>query len=408
MTHQARPRFEGRTLLVSVTGRDRPGVSSALFGALAEFDLAVLDVEQVTIRGRLVLGTLISAPPADQEVLLRDRVAEIAAELGMDCELHASIGDQMPTRATVHVTMIGAPLRPSAVAEVASAIALTGANIERISRMATWPVTAIEMDVSGSEATRLQSVLAEKALEHGVDIAVQRGGLARRAKRLIVMDVDSTLIQDEVIDLLATRAGVENEVSQITAAAMNGEIDFAQALRARVALLAGLPASALKDVSNEIRLTPGASTLIRTLHRLDHQVGVVSGGFIEVIGPLVERLGIDFAAANSLEIDAGVLTGNLLGPIIDRRGKAEALVDFAARARVPLEQCVAIGDGANDLDMIERAGLGIAFNAKQIVKDHADTAFTFPYLDSVLYLLGIAREEFEDLHASDLQDSQRQ
>lgn len=397
----------GRTLLISLTGRDRPGVSSAFFGALARFDLAVLDVEQVTIRGRLVLGTLISAPEPEAEVALRDELSATAAALGMDLEVHASSGqvrDMQPT-GSVHVTIIGAPLTPAAVAAVASAIATAGANIDRISRMATTPVTAIEMEVTGSESSHLQSVLTEEAVRHRVDISVQRGGLARRAKRLVVMDVDSTLIQNEVIDLLASHAGVQESVSRITEAAMAGQVDFAEALRQRVALLAGLPQSTLARVRADLELTPGARTLIRTLHRLDHQVGVVSGGFIEVIEPLLQDLGVDHVAANSLEIVDGHLTGRLVGPIIDRAGKAEALELFAHRAGVSLEQCVAIGDGANDLDMLERAGLGIAFNAKQVVRDQADTALTSPYLDSVLYLLGISRDEFEDLHATDLEDA---
>jgi phosphoserine phosphatase len=399
-------RFEGRSLLVSLTGRDRPGVSSALFRTLADFDVAVLDVEQVTIRGRLVLGALLTCPPSDQEVVLRDAVADLASELGLDCEIHASSGDHQVSASTAHVTIIGAPLAPHAMAEVATTLARQGANIDRIARMAAWPVTAIEMDVSGSTPGELQVALAETAVRTGVDIAVQRGGLARRAKRLIVMDVDSTLIQNEVIDLLAGYAGVEDQVAAITGRAMNGEIDFAEALTERVALLAGLSETALATAREALVLTPGARTLVRTLHRLDHRVGVVSGGFIEVIAPLVEELGIDFVRANSLEVEDGRLTGRLIGPIIDRAGKAQALAQFAEQAGVSLEQCVAIGDGANDLDMIESAGLGIAFNAKQIVRDHADTAFTLPYLDSVLYLLGIAREEFDDSHAADLQDAQ--
>ena len=174
---------------------------------------------------------------------------------------------------------------------------------------------------------------------------------------------------------------------------MNGELDFAAALRERVALLAGLDAKVIDDVRAQIQLTPGARTLVRTLKRLHHKVGIVSGGFTEVITPIAQDLGIDFIAANHLEILDGRLTGKVQGPIIDRAGKATALREFARQADVAVEDTVAIGDGANDLDMIAQAGLGIAFNAKQIVRESADTAVTTPYLDSVLYLLGIPRNE---------------
>jgi len=228
-----------------------------------------------------------------------------------------------------------------------------------------------------------------------VDIAVQRGGLARRGKKLVVMDVDSTLIQDEVIELLAKEAGVFAQVREITERAMGGKSDFATSLIERVALLKGLPTTSIENVKHQIRLTPGARTLIRTLKRLDHQIGLVSGGFHEVIDSLATELGIEYVAANRLEIVDGFLTGRVILPIVDRAGKARALESFAIAAGVRLSQTVAIGDGANDLDMLALAGLGIAFNAKPVVKEAADTSVSAPYLDGVLYLLGITREEIE-------------
>jgi phosphoserine phosphatase len=391
------PRDQGPTLIITLTGRDRPGVSKALFSALSDFDVAVLDVEQVVLHARLVLGALISAPNAADEAALRSRVEQVCAALEMDVEILQALGDEEAPRSAVHITVIGAPVRPRAIAALAGRIADCGANIDRITRVASWPVTAIEIDVSGAEPEILQIALADEAIRERVDVAVQRGGLARRAKRLVVMDVDSTLIQNEVIDLLASYAGVEDRVAEITERAMNGEIEFADALRERVALLAGLGADAIERAQGELELTPGARTLIRILKHLDHRVGVVSGGFIEVIAPLIEELGIDFAAANSLEIENGRLTGRISGEIIDRAGKAKALERFAAAAGIPLEQTVAIGDGANDLDMIDRAGLGIAFNAKPMVRERADTSLSAPYLDSVLYLLGISRELIDSL-----------
>jgi phosphoserine phosphatase len=210
------------------------------------------------------------------------------------------------------------------------------------------------------------------------------------------MDVDSTLISQEVIELLGAKAGVVEQVKAITDRAMAGEIDFEESLRERVALLKGLPESVLTEVRSEISLTPGAKTLVTTLQKLGHTVAVVSGGFIDVIEPLLNSLDIVHYRANTLEISQGVLTGGLVGPIVDRAAKAQALRDFAAIEKVEIEQTVAIGDGANDLDMIALAGLGIAFNAKPAVRAAADSALSAPYLDSVLYLLGISREDVEE------------
>ena len=299
------------------------------------------------------------------------------------------------------MVVLGAPLLASAVAAVTTRIAIHGANIDRIRRLSRYPVTTVEFDISGADVAVLRSELSLEAAVRGVDIAVAPAGLARRGRRLVVIDVDSTLIQDEVIELLAGHAGREAEVAGVTAAAMRGELDFAESLRARVATLAGLPVSVLDEVGAEIRLTPGARTLVRTLKRLGFTVAVVSGGFIEVVGPIAAELDIDRAQANRLEVKDGFLTGGLVGEIVDRQGKAEALRRFAAEEGLPMSRTVAIGDGANDLDMLSAAGLGIAFNAKPIVRDQADTSVNVPYLDAVLYLLGITREEIEEADAAD-------
>ena len=239
------------------------------------------------------------------------------------------------------------------------------------------------------------------ATETGADIAVAQAGLARRGGRLVVMDVDSTLIQDEVIELLAEHAGRAEEVAAVTEMAMRGELDFAQSLHARVATLAGLPVAVLEEVRDAVRLTPGARTLVRTLKRLGFTVALVSGGFVEVVGPIAEDLGVDHVRANRLEVVDGRLTGRVVGDVVDRAGKAAALREFAALEGLPLSRTVAIGDGANDLDMLATAGLGVAFNAKPLVRRQADTALNVPYLDAVLFLLGISREEIEDADAGD-------
>ena len=393
----------GTTLLITLTGRDRPGVTSRLFGALARYQLSVVDIEQVVIRGKLVLGVLLECDGPPDLTGIHAAVSALAADLGLEAEITTGSGSgsgsagNAPARGgRLHVTLLGSPLTPAAITAIAGRIAASGANIDRIGRLARRPVTCIELEISGGDPALLREDLARVAVSQGIDVAVQRGGLHRRALRLIVMDVDSTLIRDEVIDLLAARAGYADEVAKVTAAAMRGDLDFAASLRERVELLAGLAAGVLDEVRGELRLTAGARTLIGTLGGLGYKFGIVSGGFSQVIAPLAAELGIGYVAANELEITGGKLTGRLSGPVIDRAAKADALRRFAADAGVPLSQTVAVGDGANDLDMIAAAGLGIAFNAKPVVRDAADTSLSVPYLDAILYLLGISSDDVAD------------
>jgi len=383
------------TVLVTLTGRDRPGVTSRLFTALAGHQLTVLDIEQVVIRGRLVLGALLGCAADPDLTAISRAIRAVATDLGLDAEITLGSGEPARRRGQLHVTVLGSPLAPAAVAAIAGRIAASGANIDRIDRLAHRPVTCIELDVSGADPHALRVDLAREATQQGVDVAVQRGGLHRRAMRLVVIDVDSTLIAGEVIDLLAERAGCAGPMAKITEATMRGELDFTASVRERVGMLAGLDAGALDDVRGQLRLAPGARTLIRTLHRLGYRCGIVSGGFTQITGPLAAELGIEYTAANTLEISDGRLTGQLAGPVIDRAGKADALRRFAAQAGVPVSQAVAVGDGANDLDMIAAAGLGIAFNARPIVRDAADASVSVPYLDAVLYLLGVSRDDIE-------------
>ncbi|MGK5113848.1 phosphoserine phosphatase SerB [Geodermatophilus sp. CPCC 205761] len=396
--------------LVTVTGGDRPGVTARLFTAIAEAGSArraieVVDVEQVVVHGQLVLGVEVTAvaldgAEPDDEPSFLARLARLATEVadatGMQVQVDSVDEEERQNGRGHHVIVLGRPVPPEAVAGAASAIAGIGGNIDAIRRLSDYPVVSFELTVSGGESTALRTALASVAASTGADIAVEPVGLARRSKRLIVLDVDSTLVRGEVIDELAARAGREAEVSRITAAAMNGELDFAQSLRARVATLAGLPVEVLDEVRERLVLTPGARTLIRTLKRLGFRCGIVSGGFTQITDPLAEELGLDFAAANTLEVADGRLTGGLVGEIVDRPGKARALVRFAAEHGIPLDQTVAVGDGANDLDMLNAAGLGIAFNAKPFVREQAHTAINQPYLDAVLQVLGFTRDEVLD------------
>ncbi len=390
----------GATLLVTLTGPDHPGVSAALFAAVREDDLVILDVEQVVVRGHLTLAVLLEAGEHPDQTAAD--LARAGAAMGMQVSCRTGFGDNAPRRrGRLHVTVLGAPLRPRGMQAVAEAIAEHGGNIDRIRRISRWPVTTVEIDVSGAEVSVLRRGLSALAAAHRLDIAVAPAGLARRGRRLVVLDVDSTLIQDEVIELIAAHAGRAAQVAAVTDRAMRGELDFAASLHERVALLAGLPTSVLEQVREQVRLTPGARTLVRTLQRLGFTVALVSGGFAEIVRPLADLLAIEHIAANSLEVLDGHLTGRVLGAVLDRAGKAAALRRFAAAEGVPLSRTIAIGDGANDLDMLDAAGLGIAFNAKPVVREQADTSVTVPYLDAVLYLLGIPREEVEDADAAD-------
>lgn len=387
---------------VTVTGPDRPGVTSVLFGALTRHRVDVLDVEQVVIRGQLTLGVLVACP-RDPEAL-QESVEQSMATVGMHATVE--IGNAGPARpaATHVVVVLGRPVSARALTALARELAARGANIDSIRGVADYPVTGLELLVSAdaeSPDTDLRAALAAVAAREGVDVAVERAGLARRAKRLIVFDVDSTLVQGEAIEMLAGRAGKADAVRAVTEAAMRGELDFAESLHQRVATLAGLPASVVAEVAAELELTAGARTTIRTLRRLGYHCGVVSGGFVQVIEGLAHELELDFVAANTLEIVDGVLTGRVVGAVVDRAAKAVALRRFAAEARVPMEQTVAVGDGANDIDMLSAAGLGIAFNAKPALREVADTAISHPYLDAVLFVLGVTRDEVEAADARD-------
>ncbi|WP_433548298.1 phosphoserine phosphatase SerB [Streptomyces sp. CA-294286] len=392
----ALPNNDVPTLLVKIFGKDRPGITAGLFDTLAAYSVDVVDIEQVVTRGRIVLCVLVTEPTVAAAGELRATVHSWADSLDLQAEIISGTGDNRPRGSgRSHVTVLGHPLTAQSTAAIAARITDTGGNIDRIFRLAKYPVTAVEFAVSGTATETLRTALATAAAEIGVDVAVVSAGLHRRAQRLVVMDVDSTLIQDEVIELFAAHAGCEAQVAAVTEQAMRGELDFEQSLHARVALLEGLDAGVVEKVRAEVRMTPGARTLVRTLKRLGYQVGVVSGGFTQVTDALKDELSLDFASANTLEIVDGKLTGKVVGEVVDRAGKARLLRRFAEQAGVPLDQTVAIGDGANDLDMLNTAGLGVAFNAKPVVRQAADTAVNVPFLDTVLYLLGITREEVE-------------
>ncbi|WP_243789704.1 phosphoserine phosphatase SerB [Saccharopolyspora gloriosae] len=394
------------TVLITVTGKDKPGVTSVLFAALTAHGVDIVDVEQVVIHDRLVLGVLVSTDRDPEH--LQEAVEQAMASVGMtvDVLIGAPDGDPAKLASTHVVVVLGHPVSARSFTEVARRLAAMNVNIDSIRRVADYPVTGLELQVTAPDSTeemgaKLTSEMGELSAGLGVDVAVERAGLTRRAKRLVVFDVDSTLIQGEVIEMLAAKAGCEEAVREVTERAMRGELDFAESLRERVAVLEGLPATVLDEVAADLELTPGARTTVRTLRRLGFHTGVVSGGFSQIIDHLVAELGLDFSAANELEVVDGKLTGRVIGEIVDRPGKARALRRFADEFGVPSGQCVAVGDGANDIDMLSAAGLGIAFNAKPALREVADTALSHPFLDAILFVLGVTRAEVELADAED-------
>ena len=388
MTAAGGPEEVELPLLIRVYGRDRPGLTADLLRLLGAAGAELEDMEQLVVRERLTLDVLVRLAGAEDRLLRDILYWGFTSDLRVEFERVES-RSRRSSLVRHAVTVLGRPLSAVALAAVAEAVAGTGGTIDRAVRLATTPVTAYDLVVIAGDLEAMRRALVEVARTHGIDVAVQVNGLERRAKRLVVMDVDSTLIVNEVIELLAAEAGRLAEVAGITARAMAGELDFEGSLRERVRLLRGLDEAALARARTQVRLTPGARTFVQTLKRLGFTVAIVSGGFTAFTDGLRRDLDLDYAHANQLEVVDGRVTGEVLGPVVDRPGKARLLAEIAAAEGVPLSQTVAVGDGANDLDMLAAAGLGIAFNAKPVVRAQADTTVSVPHLDAILFLLGI-------------------
>ncbi|HEY6880665.1 MAG TPA: phosphoserine phosphatase SerB [Polyangiales bacterium] len=399
---EERARQSEDAVRITVTGVDRPGITAELSSILAEAHAVLLDVQQVVVGTQLNLSLLVSIP-APARPVLKETLWK-ARELGLmvDFDL-APTFEQAPQQPTWALTVLANPITTELLAAIARATQHAGFNIEHIQRLSHHTLASVEFLLSGQTGEgekNLRANLVSLRARYQCDLALQREKLTRRNKRLIVMDMDSTLIQQEVIDELAVTLGVQQQVSAITERAMNGELDFDQSLRERVRLLKGTPVSALSDVLARIELTPGAADLVRVLRRLGYRTAVISGGFIEVVEPIRQQLGLDYAFANKLEAHDGVLTGEVVGTIINRQRKAELLEQIAKTERIELDQVIAVGDGANDLDMLARAGLGIAFNAKRTVQERAAAAINQTSLLSILYLLGM-----RDVDTSAIEDA---
>ncbi|OQY19313.1 MAG: phosphoserine phosphatase SerB [Desulfobacteraceae bacterium 4572_35.1] len=393
-----------RLILITMSGQDRPGVFAAVTDLIAQTDGArIRDIEMTVTHPQMVLTLLLDLSTGDssEKPLIKDLLfAAKEMELHLDFSVVRE-GDYR--RKSAHnryvVTILGSHVDAAALAQVSKVLVKCHANIERISKLTQGELRCVELLI-GSDGQLDIRLLKRQLLQLGgknVDVAVQKESLYRRAKRLVVMDMDSTLIQVEVIDELARLAGVGEQVSEITERAMNGELDFKQSLAARVALLKGLRQEALMDIYQNIPFTNGARNMVRILRRLGFRTAVISGGFQFFTDRLKEDLGLDYAYANQLEIVDGVVTGRTSGVVVDGERKAQLLEEIAEREGITLDQVIAIGDGANDLPMLGKAGLGIAFNAKARVREQADTHINQQGLDSILYLLGLSEREMEEI-----------
>ena len=388
-------------VLVTVTGPDRTGVTSTLTGILSQQGATLQDIEQVVVQGQLTLCLLITVPET------RDVLKELlfaAKQLGMELDFKPVPADTTPApqaegRRYV-ITAIGPTLGASQMHALASTLAGVGANIEKIGRLSAETLASVEIHAllpPDRDSEALKRTLLNVATSSGFDVSLQPESLYRRSKRLVVLDMDSTLIRIEVIDELARVAGVGPEVARITERAMQGEMDYDESLRQRVSLLAGLDVKVLDQIASDLPLTDGAETMVRVLKRLGYKIAVISGGFSRAAEALKRRLGVDYAYSNNLEVAGGKLTGRVVGPIVNAQRKAELLETIAQAEGVLLDQVIAVGDGANDALMLERAGLGIAFHAKAKLRERADTSISGAGLDAILYLLGLSARELQEV-----------
>lgn len=397
-------------VLINISGHDKPGITSALMDILAGYGARVLDIGQAMIHDTLALGILIKIPdearsaPVLKDVLfeahkldLRVRFTPIA-----DADYDQWVANEGAPRLVL--TLLGRRVTAEQIARIAHVVTEQGLNIEDIVRLSGRSAlheeentsrACIELTLRGTprDPDAMKASFFAISEDLGVDISFQEDNFYRRNRRLVVFDMDSTLIQQEVIDELAKEAGVGEQVGSVTEAAMRGEIDFRESLTQRVALLEGLPESTLQRVAERLTLTEGADRLLKTLHTLGYRTAVISGGFTYFGHYLQQHLNLDYVHANELEIVDGRLTGRVVGTVVDGARKAQLLTEIAVQEGITLDQVIAVGDGANDLPMLKLAGLGIAFHAKPLVQQRARQAISTLGLDGILYLMGMKDAE---------------
>lgn len=401
-------------ILITVAGPDRPGISASLTRILADHAVNILDISQAVIHDHLSLGMLIETPSEQESALLMKSVLFAAHDIGLTARFTPITAESYQQwvagqgKPRYIVTLLARKITAEHIAAVSALVADNGLNIDGLQRLsgrvplgneteAAARKACVEFSVRG-EPRDIQGMRAEflrLANEQNVDVAFQKDNAYRRNRRVVCFDMDSTLIEHEVIDELAKAAGVGEQVAAITERAMNGELDFTESFKARVALLKGLDESVLSGIADHLKLTEGAEQLIRTLKALGYKTAILSGGFTYFGEYLQQKLGIDYVHANELEIRDGKVTGNVIGRVVDGQRKAELLREIAQKEGVNLEQVIAVGDGANDLPMLGIAGLGIAFRAKPLVKQNAKQAISTLGLDGILYLLGVRDRDLE-------------
>jgi phosphoserine phosphatase len=403
----------GAAMQVTLTGADQPGIVAKFCEKMATTGATLVDVDDIVVHDKVALQCIVKMPAEASGQMLTDLLLlEKELNLSIDYGL-VNVADLTAARSrrgfkAYSITMLGSTIDFASLGGVASACYAHGFNIVRMERLSPFKSFAnagktavVELTVEGDrdivDSRSLRQTLFELQRDTGnLDIAVQKDGSSRRQKRMVVMDMDSTLIQQEVIDEIARIHGVYDEVAKVTEEAMNGEMDFDESLRMRCACLKGAPESVFDDVYDIIELTQGANDFVRVLKALGYKVAVLSGGFTQVVDRVRDDLQLDYAFANTLEVVDGKLTGEVLGPIVNRERKRDLLISMAQAEKITSDQVIAVGDGANDLDMLREAGLGVAFNAKPRVQEVAEFTLNRNRLDNILYLLGIRPKDVPD------------